>query len=316
MYNGIINVYKEAGFTSFDVVAKLRGILGQKKIGHTGTLDPDATGVLPIVAGNATRLVDMLTDKQKEYVAEFKLGVRTDTLDASGRVTETAPVTCEEEKIREVILSFAGDIMQIPPMYSAIKVDGKKLYELARQGKEIERKPRPVTIHKIDILSVDRSKLQIRDGNIVNGPDICDGPDVIDTYAVKMRVLCSKGTYIRTLCDDIGKKLGCFGVMTSLERTKSGAHTKERSYTLGQITALCDEGRLDEIIEPVDSVFSQYPEYVAKGETLRLIRNGNQIVIPDMTDECVRIYGDDSFIALYELKDEKRHLYKAKMMFL
>ncbi len=118
------------------------------------------------------------------------------------------------------------------------------------------------------------------------------------------------------MCDDIGKSLGCFGVMTSLERTKSGAHTKERSYTLGQITALRDEGRLDEIIEPVDSVFSQYPEYVAKGETLRLIRNGNQIVIPDMTDECVRIYGDDSFIALYELKDEKRHLYKAKMMFL
>ena len=289
MYNGIINVYKEAGFTSFDVVAKMRGILGQRKIGHTGTLDPDATGVLPVVVGNATKLVDMLTDKKKEYVATLKLGVRTDTLDTSGNVLETRDVTCTEDEIREAIMSYVGDIMQVPPMYSALKVDGQKLCDLARQGKEVVRKPRPVKIHEIEILS-------------------------IDIPVIKIRVLCSKGTYIRTLCDDIGTKLGCGAVMTSLIRTMSGAYTLDTAHSLGELQTLKDEGRLDEVIIPVDSVFADLPQYVATGETLRLVRNGNGIRIPNTESDKVRVYDGDEFIALYELRN--RNIYYPGIMFL
>ena len=289
MYNGIINVYKEAGFTSFDVVAKMRGILGQRKIGHTGTLDPDATGVLPVVVGNATKLVDMLTDKKKEYVATLKLGVRTATLDASGNVLETRDVTCTEDEIREAIMSYVGDIMQVPPMYSALKVDGQKLCDLARQGKEVVRKPRPVKIHEIEILS-------------------------IDIPVIKIRVLCSKGTYIRTLCDDIGTKLGCGAVMTSLIRTMSGAYTLDTAHTLAQIEQYRDEGRISEVIIPVDSVFADLPQYVATGETLRLVRNGNGIRIPNTESDKVRVYDGDEFIALYELRN--RNIYYPGIMFL
>ena len=185
MYNGIINIYKEKGFTSHDVVAKMRGILRQKKIGHTGTLDPDATGVLPVCLGSATKLCDMLTDRDKEYEAVMQLGISTDTQDLSGEVLEECPVTVTEEEVRNAILSFIGDYDQIPPMYSALKVNGKKLYELARAGKEVERQPRAVTIYDITILDM---KL----------------PEVT------FRVSCSKGTYIRTLCYDIGVKCGCF----------------------------------------------------------------------------------------------------------
>lgn len=310
MYNGIINVYKEAGFTSFDVVAKMRGILGQRKIGHTGTLDPDATGVLPVVVGNATKLVDMLTDKKKEYVAELKLGVRTDTLDVSGTVLETKDVTCGEEEIRAAIMSFVGDIMQVPPMYSALKVNGQKLCDLAREGKEVERKPRPVTIHEIEIISVDMT-------GAADGVAADDGRPVI-----KIRILCSKGTYIRTLCDDIGTKLGCGAVMTSLVRTMSGAYRIEDAHTLTELQSLKDEGRLDEVIVPVDAVFSDLPEYTATGETLRLVRNGNGIAIPGLKDERVRVYDggneadNKAFIAVYELRDKKRKIYYPWLMFL
>ena len=178
MYHGIINVYKEKGFTSHDVVAKLRGICKQKKIGHTGTLDPEAVGVLPVCLGSATKLCDMLTDKTKEYVAVLKLGVVTDTQDLTGTILEEHPVTVTEEQIREVIFSFQGDQLQIPPMYSALKVNGKKLYELAREGKEVERAARPITIHEIEILKEELPEITIR-------------------------VSCSKGTYIRTLCHDV-----------------------------------------------------------------------------------------------------------------
>ena len=183
MYNGIINIYKEKGFTSHDVVAKMRGICKQKKIGHTGTLDPDAVGVLPVCLGNGTKLCDMLTDKDKVYEAELLLGVTTDTQDVTGEVLAQRDVTASESQVREAIESFVGDYMQVPPMYSALKVDGKKLYELARAGKEVERAARPVKIHGIDIISV-------------------------ELPVIKMTVSCSKGTYIRTLCHDIGEKLG------------------------------------------------------------------------------------------------------------
>ena len=196
MIHGIINVYKEKGFTSHDVVAKLRGIVGQKKIGHTGTLDPDATGVLPVCLGKATKLCDLLTDKNKTYEAVLLLGKTTDTQDITGEVLEEKSTEAlTEEKVREAIEGFIGDYEQIPPMYSALKVNGKKLYELAREGKVIERKARPVKILDIQILEIDLPK-------------------------VRMEVSCSKGTYIRTLCHDIGEKLGCGGCMESLILTR------------------------------------------------------------------------------------------------
>ena len=191
MIHGIINVYKEKGFTSHDVVAKLRGIVGQKKIGHTGTLDPDATGVLPVCLGKATKLCDLLTDKDKTYEAVMLLGMTTDTQDITGRILEEKSTeTLTADKVREVIESFIGDYDQIPPMYSALKVNGKKLYELAREGKVVERKARPVKILDIRIIEMDLPR-------------------------VRMEVSCSKGTYIRTLCHDIGQKLGCGGPMKS-----------------------------------------------------------------------------------------------------
>ena len=196
MVNGILNVYKEKGYTSHDVVAKLRGIVGQKKIGHTGTLDPDAEGVLPVCLGRATKVCDMLTEKDKTYEAVLLLGKETDTQDISGtvlRVGETEGLT--QEQVKDCVMSFVGEYDQIPPMYSALKVNGKKLYELAREGKTIERKSRKVEIKEIRILEMALPR-------------------------VRMEVSCSKGTYIRTLCHDIGEKLGCFGCMESLLRTR------------------------------------------------------------------------------------------------
>ena len=216
MVNGIINIYKEAGFTSHDVVAKLRGIVKQKKIGHTGTLDPDATGVLPVCLGNATKLCDMLTDKSKEYEACMLLGVTTDTQDMSGQVLTRQEVCCTEEEARAAVLSFIGGYDQIPPMYSAIKVNGKKLYELARNGVEIERKPRHVEIPDITILE-------------------CALPEI------RFRVSCSKGTYIRALCADIGDKLGCGAAMKSLIRTRVGNFHIEDAWKLSDVEKMVAE---------------------------------------------------------------------------
>ena len=195
MKNGIINVYKEKGYTSHDVVAKLRGILKQKKIGHTGTLDPDAEGVLPVCLGKGTKLCSLLTDKRKTYEAVLHLGIETDTQDISGKVLKECPVRVSPSEVESCIAGFLGRQQQIPPMYSALKVQGKKLYELAREGIEIERQPRPVTFYEIKILSM-------------------------ELPFVRFSVTCSKGTYIRTLCHDIGAKLGCMGCMESLVRTQ------------------------------------------------------------------------------------------------
>ena len=214
--DGIINVYKEAGFTSHDVVAKLRGICRQKKIGHTGTLDPQATGVLPVCLGSATRACEMLTDRTKEYVAELLLGQITDTQDTTGTVLEEREVAVDEVQVREVIESFVGGYDQIPPMYSARKVNGKKLYELARAGKEVERQARHVDLPAIEILEI---RLPV----------------------VKFRVECSKGTYIRSLCADIGGKLGCGGTMQSLVRTRVGEFRLADALTLAQLQELRDD---------------------------------------------------------------------------
>ncbi|MBQ7920265.1 MAG: tRNA pseudouridine(55) synthase TruB [Lachnospiraceae bacterium] len=297
MYNGIINIYKEKGFTSHDVVAKMRGICKQKKIGHTGTLDPDATGVLPVCLGSGTKLCDMLTDKDKEYVAELLLGKETDTQDVTGQVLKESSVNCTEEEVRQVIMSFVGDYMQIPPMYSALKVDGKKLYELARAGKEVERAARPVKILDIEILEV-------------NLP------------VVKMRVECSKGTYIRTLCHDIGQKLGCGGTMQSLKRTKVGIFKLEDAITLAELEKLRDEDRIGDKLYVVDSIFEECPALHAKEDTIRLLENGNSFYPNQMEEkktypsgEWVRVYGKERFFGIYAYDSETRR-YKPVKMFL
>lgn len=298
MYNGIINIHKEAGFTSHDVVAKMRGILRQKKIGHTGTLDPQATGVLPVCLGSGTKLCDMLTDKDKEYVAELLLGVVTDTQDTTGEILEKKPVEVDADAVREAVMSFVGPYDQVPPMYSALKVDGKKLYELARAGKEVERKARPVTIYEIEIIE-------------------------INLPIVKMRVACSKGTYIRTLCADIGEKLGCGGTMQSLLRTKVERFALEDAITLSELEKLRDEERIEEVVVPVDKVFAECPALHIRSDLAKLLENGNAIY-PNQTEEKkyyapgkqVRFYrNDESFAGIYAY-DEKEKRYKPVKMFL
>lgn len=299
MYHGMINVYKEKGFTSHDVVAKLRGICKQKKIGHTGTLDPDAVGVLPVCLGCATRLCDMLTDKDKEYVAVLRLGITTDTQDATGKVLAEKEVSVSEEEVRAVIASFEGEQLQIPPMYSALKVNGKKLYELAREGKEIERKARPIVVHEIEILSENMPEFTIR-------------------------VKCSKGTYIRTICYDIGQKLSCGGVMVSLKRTKVGNFGIEDAYTLSQIEDMAKEGKLCEILLPVEKVFEKLPEIRVKETAMKALLNGNQLKKEEilmLSDEAlkaeeVRVYGADGrFYGVYGYQEGRKLFCPIKMFF-
>lgn len=296
--DGIIIVDKERGFTSHDVVAKLRGICGQKKIGHTGTLDPEATGVLPVCLGSGTKLCDMLTDRDKEYVSELLLGVETDTQDMTGQVLAERPVEADPEEIYSVCRSFVGDYQQVPPMYSALKVNGKKLYELARAGKEVERKARPVKIYELEILE-------------------CRLP------VVKMRVVCSKGTYIRTLCADIGERLGCGGAMQSLRRTGVGRFGQDSAVTLGELQRMKDEGRLEEAVLPVDSVFDDCPGLRVKREAVRLLDNGNA-VLPEQTEEgilyqpgqWVKFYRFDGRFAGIYTYDAEKCRYKPVKMFL
>ena len=251
MVNGIVNVYKEKGFTSFDVVAKMRGIFHQKKIGHTGTLDPDAEGVLPVCLGKATRVCDLLTDKDKVYEAVLLLGQATDTQDITGAVLHQAEVDKSEAEIRKVMEQFVGEQEQVPPMYSALKVNGQKLCDLARKGIEVERKSRKITVFSIDILKM-------------NLPE------------VTIRVHCSKGTYIRTLCNDIGEALGCYGCMKSLLRTRVDRFTLDQALTLGKIEQLVQSEQLD-FVASVDSVFLKYPKGIAKETSQKLLYNGNRI---------------------------------------
>ncbi|MCD7746226.1 MAG: tRNA pseudouridine(55) synthase TruB [Lachnospiraceae bacterium] len=274
--DGIINIYKEKGFTSHDVVAKLRGILRQRKIGHTGTLDPDAEGVLPVCLGRATKVCELLTDWDKEYRTVLLLGRTTDTQDMTGTVLRECPVFCAsasdssgsdesvlrltEEGIRHCIESFVGEQQQIPPMYSALKVNGKKLYELARQGIEEERRPRTITIPEIRVERID-----------------CGGKQAPGYPEITMTVRCSKGTYIRTLCNDIGEKLGCGGCMKELVRTQVGPFSIEDSRKLSEVEGLRDENRLDEVLYPIDSVFHNLEWLVLTPDAERLVRNGNPL---------------------------------------
>lgn len=285
--SGVINIYKEAGYTSHDVVAKLRGILKQKKIGHTGTLDPQAQGVLPVCLGKGTKLCDLLADHDKEYGAVLRLGITTDTQDMEGNVLQESSVQVSEEEVRTCILSFQGEQMQVPPMYSALKVNGKKLYELAREGKVVERKARPVTFHKIEVLWMELPK-------------------------VKIRVQCSKGTYIRTLCNDIGEKLGCGGCMEELLRTRVERFALEDAVKLDEVQKAMEEGTVDSLILPVDRIFDQYPTAKTTTQGDLLVHNGNRLFSellqeePEAESGYVRVYdSEDTFIGLFEKKTDQ-----------
>ena len=298
VYNGLLNVYKEPGYTSNDVVAKLRGILHQRKIGHTGTLDPDAVGVLVVCLGNGTRLCDMLTEHTKEYIAVCRLGVITDTQDMSGTILQEQQVNVTTEQLHAAVMAFVGDYDQIPPMYSAIKIGGRKLYDLAREGKEIERQPRRIHIDAIAVL--DTSLLQ-------------------SEHIFTMEVKCSKGTYIRTLCHDIGQRLGYGAAMQHLTRTAVGSFHLEDAITLGQIEQLRDAGMLQDRIQSSEQLFRDL-DAVRIDDAWRVqIENGNsfkpeQILSEspeqeqDISDpdkmyadgERVRVYGrDGTFFGIY-----------------
>ncbi len=312
-YNGLLNIYKEPGFTSNDVVAKLRGILRQKKIGHTGTLDPDAVGVLVVCLGTGTKLVEMLTDHDKEYIAVCKLGVTTDTQDMSGAILETCDVNVTREQLHEAVRVFVGDYDQIPPMYSAIKQDGKKLYELAREGIEVERRPRKIHIDAITVL--DDSHLE-------------------DEHIFTMEVKCSKGTYIRTLCHDIGLRLGCGAAMQHLTRTRVGAFDLETAVTLSQVENMRDNDTLGDIIQSPEYIFRDLDKIHVKDSARVLLENGNSFRPDNIVNEdpegvndkeyakemfsdgnMVRVYSeDDTFFGVYKY-DERTKMFKVDKFF-
>ncbi|EQB88180.1 tRNA pseudouridine55 synthase [Clostridium punense] len=263
---GVINVYKPTGITSFDVVRKIKKLSRQKKVGHCGTLDPEASGVLPVCIGRATKAIEFIMDDFKIYEAQVKLGVVTDTYDREGKILEENSVNVSEEKVVEIINSFVGEIQQVPPMYSALKHNGKKLYELARQGIEIEREPRKVTIYNIEIIN-------------------------IDLPIIKILVKCSKGTYIRSLCYDIGKALGCGAMMWSLERYGTGSFLKEDSINLDDLT----ENNLKDYVLPIESTFKNYEKLVVDEKFEKLLVNGVAIKDSRMVKNLV----DSSYYTIF-----------------
>lgn len=278
MPNGIIVIDKPAGWTSMDVCAKLRRLLGERRVGHAGTLDPMATGVLPVFVGRATRAVEFAEGGGKTYVAGLRLGVETDTQDSTGTVLAERPANVSREALEGVLSRFRGEILQIPPMYSALKRDGKKLYELARKGKTVEREPRPVTISGLEILSQE------------------------DSAHFTLRVTCSKGTYIRTLCHDIGAALGCGGVMDALQRTEAAGFTLAQAVTMEQVIQAAEEGTAETLLAPVDGLFAAYPAVTVQGRGERLCRNGNAFQ-QEGEDGLYRVYGaDGTFLMLGKLE--------------
>lgn len=278
MANGIVIIDKPAGWTSMDVCAKLRGILKTKKIGHAGTLDPMATGVLPVFVGQATRAVSFAEGGEKEYVAGLHLGRTTNTQDTEGETLTQSPVTVGREELEAVLPRFTGEISQIPPMFSAIKINGQKLYDLARQGKEVERKARTVTIFALEVVE------QVSETDYI------------------LRIRCSKGTYVRTLCHDIGQALGCGGCMFSLRRTMAAGFTLDESVTLEQM----QEGG-EALLRPTDSLFRDRPDYRLKTEKQEeRCRNGNPFFIQENLPEGeYRIYGrEGAFLCLSRLQGD------------
>jgi len=270
--NGIILVDKPQDWTSHDVVGKLRGILHERRIGHSGTLDPMATGLLVVFIGRATRAVQFAEADSKEYIAGLRLGITTDTQDTSGRILAENKVNVTVEELKAALSGFTGEIGQIPPMYSAIKVGGKKLYELARKGQEIERSARRITIHELELMGM-------------------EGEDYI------LRVRCSKGTYIRTLCHDIGQSLGCGACMSSLRRTKAGAFSVSDAHTIEELVNAAEN-----YVIPVDRLFSDYPAMTVNALCEKKLRNGNMVSVNE-NDGKYRVYSENGdFLLLGEVK--------------
>ena len=265
MPNGIIIIDKPRDWTSMDVCAKLRGIFHEKRVGHAGTLDPMATGVLPVFIGRATRAVEFASESEKEYLAEIKLGVVTNTQDTTGEILEKRPVSVTREELEGALAHFRGNILQIPPMYSAIKIGGQKLYELARKGQEVARKPRRITIHALELLE------QVSETDYL------------------LRCRCSKGTYIRTLCHDIGQLLGCGGAMYSLRRTMAAGFTLGQAVTLEEVQA-----RGEPLLLPTDSLFAEHPVLrLPTGTAERRVRCGNPVSLPGTRDGVYRVYSQE-----------------------
>ncbi len=287
--DGIIVIDKPFGKTSHDMVYFVRKLVGIKKVGHTGTLDPAATGVLPVCIGNATKVCDMLTNADKAYKVTFILGMITDTQDAEGEVLAEQPVNCTKEDITDAVNSFMGEIKQIPPMYSAVKVGGKKLYELARAGVTVERKERTVTIKAIEILEIDEEK-----------------------NAVTMTVECSKGTYIRTLCEDIGIKLGCGAYVNNLQRIKSGVFSLENSYTLEELLERKEQNTLSECIVSTEAVFADLPKVRLGKKQAEMVKNGIAVNQSGLTEgKLYRVYGEEGFLAVSKCVEGRLRLEKA-----
>ena len=284
MPNGIIIIDKPQEWTSMDVCAKLRGVLGERRIGHAGTLDPMATGVLPVFVGRATRAVEFAERGDKEYVAGLRLGLVTDTQDTSGNTLEERPAAVTAEQLREVLPRFTGDILQVPPMYSAIKINGKKLYELARKGREVERPARPVTIHSLTL----------------------EGQAGEQEFT--LRVKCSKGTYVRTLCHDIGAALGCGGCMSSLRRTMACGFDLSQAHPLKEVLETEDPAGL---LLPTDSLFAAHPALTLGKRGAERVRHGAQVCQPEAADGTCRIYGpEEEFLALGRVEQGKLHIIK------
>lgn len=268
--DGIVIVDKPQGWTSQDVTAKLRGVFQIRRIGHGGTLDPMATGVLPVFVGRATRGVEFFEHAEKTYETVLRLGITTDTEDITGTVLTEQDAFVTGTELEAVLARFRGEIMQIPPMYSALKINGQKLCDLARKGKEVERKPRPITIHELTLLGMES-----------------DG--------IHLRVRCSKGTYIRTLCKDIGDALGCGGCMAALRRTAAGSYTAEEAVPLVELIASTDPGKY---LRGVDSMFTAHPAVTLTEKQALRCRNGNAFSI-DLPDGTYRAYsGDGEFLML------------------
>lgn len=287
MPSGILIIDKTQGWTSMDVCAKLRGIFREKRIGHAGTLDPMATGVLPVFIGRATRAVEFASEGQKEYVAGLRLGLVTNTQDTSGEVLEEHPFRGSLQDLEGVLDRFRGDIQQVPPMYSAIKINGKKLYELARKGREVERQPRPVTIHSLTL-------------------EEQTGP-----AEFILRVRCSKGTYVRTLCHDIGLALGCGGCMSSLRRTMAAGFSLDRAVTLEQVQQAEAPAAL---LLPVDAYFSDRPALTLPSALEKKVHNGMAVVMPEIIPGEYRVYGQGGdFLALGRAENGK--LFTVKSFF-
>ena len=282
--NGIIIVDKPAGWTSHDVVAKLRGALKERRVGHGGTLDPMATGVLPIFAGRATRAVEFCENSDKEYIAGLRLGLATDTQDITGNVISTCETSVSAVELAEIIPRFFGAQKQIPPMHSAIKINGQKLYDLARRGIEVPRPERDINIYDIEILDETRE---------TRGQSPC----------FTLRIACSKGTYIRTLCHDIGAALGCGGVLSSLRRTRAGTFTIDMANPLDDILSSISSGGAENLLMPIDSLFRDYPSIILDEIVTRKCKNGAICSVANTRDGAYRFYGpDDEFLLLGKIE--------------